>query len=211
MTTESVLAPEPQTAADDASYRAARRRSDLIRATIDDPEAPGRDRLRVLTGDRPTGRLHVGHYLASLRDRVALQDQDVEKMSKSRGNTIELGHSADETARRVRRARTDGERRITYEPERRPEVASLLTIAASLRGDEPGVLADAIGDSGAARLKQVVTEAINETLAGHRARRAELAADPTHLASVLHEGNQRANEVAERTLATVRTVMGMAY
>lgn len=29
---------------------------------------------RVLTGDRPTGKLHLGHYVGSLRNRVALQD-----------------------------------------------------------------------------------------------------------------------------------------
>ena len=28
----------------------------------------------ILTGDRPTGRLHVGHYVGSLRRRVELQD-----------------------------------------------------------------------------------------------------------------------------------------
>ena len=28
----------------------------------------------ILTGDRPTGRLHVGHYAGSLRRRVELQD-----------------------------------------------------------------------------------------------------------------------------------------
>lgn len=30
---------------------------------------------RILTGDRPTGRLHLGHYVGSLKNRVALQDK----------------------------------------------------------------------------------------------------------------------------------------
>jgi tryptophanyl-tRNA synthetase len=30
---------------------------------------------RLLTGDRPTGRLHLGHYVGTLRNRVALQDE----------------------------------------------------------------------------------------------------------------------------------------
>lgn len=30
---------------------------------------------RILTGDRPTGRLHLGHYVGSLKSRVALQDE----------------------------------------------------------------------------------------------------------------------------------------
>ena len=35
----------------------------------------------ILTGDRPTGRLHIGHYVGSLRRRVELQNAgDYDKM-----------------------------------------------------------------------------------------------------------------------------------
>ena len=35
----------------------------------------------ILTGDRPTGRLHIGHYVGSLKRRVDLQDAgDYSKM-----------------------------------------------------------------------------------------------------------------------------------
>ena len=35
----------------------------------------------ILTGDRPTGKLHLGHYIGSLRRRVLLQDAgDYERM-----------------------------------------------------------------------------------------------------------------------------------
>ena len=35
----------------------------------------------VLTGDRPTGRLHIGHYVGSLRQRLILQeDSSIDKM-----------------------------------------------------------------------------------------------------------------------------------
>ena len=33
------------------------------------------EKKRILTGDRPTGKLHLGHYVGSLQNRVALQDQ----------------------------------------------------------------------------------------------------------------------------------------
>jgi tryptophanyl-tRNA synthetase len=132
-------------------------------------------------------------------------------MSKSKGNVINLRDTSDETAARIRAAKTDAERHITFEPERRPEVANLLAIAALFRGESPSELAEEIGDGGARRLKEVVTEAVNEGLAGHRAGRAELSREPGHVTAVLHAGNARANEVANRTLATVRAVMGMAY
>ncbi len=32
------------------------------------------NRQRILTGDRPTGKLHLGHYIGSLRNRVRLQE-----------------------------------------------------------------------------------------------------------------------------------------
>ena len=31
----------------------------------------------ILTGDRPTGRLHLGHYFGTLKGRVALQDMGI--------------------------------------------------------------------------------------------------------------------------------------
>lgn len=33
------------------------------------------EKRRILTGDRPTGKLHLGHYLGSLQNRVKLQDK----------------------------------------------------------------------------------------------------------------------------------------
>ncbi|CCB91767.1 tryptophanyl-tRNA synthetase [Waddlia chondrophila 2032/99] len=33
------------------------------------------EKKRILTGDRPTGKLHLGHYVGSLKNRVALQDK----------------------------------------------------------------------------------------------------------------------------------------
>jgi tryptophanyl-tRNA synthetase len=32
------------------------------------------DKKRILTGDRPTGKMHLGHYVGSLKNRVKLQD-----------------------------------------------------------------------------------------------------------------------------------------
>ena len=33
----------------------------------------GKEKI-ILTGDRPTGRLHIGHYVGSLKRRVELQN-----------------------------------------------------------------------------------------------------------------------------------------
>ncbi|MDO5721574.1 MAG: tryptophan--tRNA ligase [Actinomycetaceae bacterium] len=136
---------------------------------------------------------------------------DGQKMSKSRGNTIELCMSADETAKRIRKAKTDADRVITYDPINRPEVSNLLLIASEASGDSPQQIAESIGDGGGGMLKARVTEALNDMLAPLRARRAELEADPGYLWSVLDRGNERANEVADATLSEVKQAMGMLY
>lgn len=34
-----------------------------------------KEQLNILTGDRPTGKLHIGHFVGSLRERVKIQDK----------------------------------------------------------------------------------------------------------------------------------------
>ena len=133
------------------------------------------------------------------------------KMSKSRGNAIALRASADETARLIRGAKTDAQRRISYDPASRPEVSSLVLLAALCTGRDPESVAEEIGDGGAAALKATVTEAVNERFAPLRARRAELAADPGYARQVLRDGSARARTVAVATLEEVRGAMGMRY
>ncbi|MFC1400932.1 MULTISPECIES: tryptophan--tRNA ligase [Streptacidiphilus] len=145
---------------------------------------------------------------ALLSQAPLLLGTDGAKMSKSRGNSIALSASADETARLIRGARTDAERRISYDPESRPEVSSLLLLAGLCLERDPHELAEQIGDAGSAALKRLVTTAVNDYFAAARARRAELAQDLGHVRRILHQGNARANAIADETLAQVRAAMG---
>src|SRR4051812_42753156 len=133
------------------------------------------------------------------------------KMGKSAGNAIALRATADETAALVRRARTDAERRIEYDPVRRPEVSNLVLLAALCRGEAPEAIAAEAGDRGASALKAIVTEAVNERLAPIRSRRDELVRDRAFLRAVLRDGNERARAIAADTPATVRALMHTDY
>ncbi|HIR90297.1 MAG TPA: tryptophan--tRNA ligase [Candidatus Limicola stercorigallinarum] len=55
------------------SYETAVKRSNQIHADL--AEHP--ENYVMLTGDRPTGRLHLGHYFGTLKGRVELQNQGV--------------------------------------------------------------------------------------------------------------------------------------
>ena len=76
---------------------------------------------------------------ALLSDAPLLLGTDGGKMSKSRGNAIELRATADETAALIRGAKTDSIRRISYDPASRPEVSSLVLLAALCLGPRPGL------------------------------------------------------------------------
>ena len=166
--------------------------------------------------DRRFGRAHKDQPVfrrpdALLSKAPYILGTDGQKMSKSRGNTVELAMTADETASMLKRAKTDSDRNITYDPVNRPEVSNLLLLASLATGEDPRVIADQIGDGGGGALKQVVTEALNDHLAPIRKRRAELEKDPQYLEAVLAAGNERANVEANRTLLEVREAMDMIY
>lgn len=148
---------------------------------------------------------------AMLTTTPELPGLDGRKMSKSYGNAISLGMTADETAAVIRKTQTDSERRITFDPAARPGVSALLTTAALCEGGEPEAIAEEVGDAGSGALKARTTEAVNDFLARHRARRRDLEADPEAVRTVLADGNDRANAIAEATLAEVREAMGMRY
>ena len=136
---------------------------------------------------------------------------DGQKMSKSRGNVIPLGATADETVRLIRKAPTDSRREITYDPVGRPQVAALLDVFAAVTDRPAFELADSIGAAGAGALKTALADAVNDLLSGLRARRRELADDVGYLDTVLDDGNARANQVADRTLREVHQAMGIGF
>ena len=136
---------------------------------------------------------------------------DGRKMSKSYGNAISLSMTAEETAKLIKKSKTDSERNITFDPEGRPGVSALLTTAGICSGRDPTEIADEIGMGGAGQLKRYTTEVVNEYFAPIRERREKLAGDLDYVKDVLHDGNRRANEIAHQTLNEVREAMGMVY
>ncbi|QEU97929.1 tryptophan--tRNA ligase [Streptomyces kanamyceticus] len=178
----------------------------------------GQDQLPHLEVTRTVARRFNDRYGqvfpqpdALLSSAPLLLGTDGTKMSKSRGNALTLAATADETAALIKGAKTDADRRITYEPDRRPEVSSLVLLAALCQGRDPVQVAAEIGDGGGAALKRTVTEAVNDHLAPLRARRTELAKDRARIRKVLRAGNEKAGAIAEETLDEVRSAMGTSY
>ena len=148
---------------------------------------------------------------ALLSDTPLLPGLDGRKMSKSYGNAINISMTADETAKRIKKSQTDSERMITFDPENRPGVSGLLSTAAICTGRSEVEIAEEIGMGGSGQLKKYVTETVNSYFEPIRERRHRFEDDLDYVKDVLAEGNRRANEIAEATLAEVAEAMGMVY
>lgn len=132
---------------------------------------------------------------------------DGKKMGKSARNAVFIKDDEATTAAVLKKAVTDSDPHIAYDPVNRPTVANLLLLAALAAGTTPVAVADEIGGGGSARLKAYVTEAVNEHFKPIRARRAEMAADPSVIGDILDRGNELAREAGRKTMAEVHALM----
>lgn len=178
----------------------------------------GKDQLPHIEQTRQIARRFNERYAPVFPEPVGLLTESVEipgldgrKMSKSYGNAISLSATEEETAKLIKKSKTDSERNITFDPDNRPGVSALLTTAALTSGRSEVDIAAEIGEAGSGALKAFVTESVNGYLAPIRERRRELERDLSYIEDVLHEGNKLANDVAQTTLNEVREAMGMVY
>lgn len=136
------------------------------------------------------------------------------KMSKSLGNTINLGASADEITAAVKKVYTDplhlrvqdpghleGNVAFIYLDAFDPEKAALEEMKAHyVRGG--------LGDSIVKKRLEVV---LQEMLAPIRARREEFAKDKGQVMQILKAGTAKAREVAAKTADEVKAALGLSY
>ncbi len=132
-----------------------------------------------------------------------------QKMSKSRNNAIMLSATEDETANLIKKAKTDADRLIEYDLQKRPEIANLLLIASLCLGRAPEEIAREIGNGGAGALKKMLTESINEYLRPMRKKRLELESNMDYIRQLIKNGVQKARQIGSETLEEVREVMNM--
>ena len=98
------------------------------------------DKKRILTGDRPTGRLHIGHYFGSLRNRVKLQDEydtyiliaDVQALTDNFNNPEKVRKNVREVLIDYLSVGIDPEKSTIYLQSMVPETAELTVFYSNL-------------------------------------------------------------------------------
>lgn len=95
----------------------------------------------MLTGDRPTGRLHIGHYFGSLKNRVKMQDEvdecyilvaDVQALTDNFNNPEKVRKNVREVVMDYLSVGIDPEKATIYLQSMIPEVAELTVFYSNL-------------------------------------------------------------------------------
>ena len=98
------------------------------------------DKKIILTGDRPTGKLHIGHYFGSLQNRVKLQDEyeqyiliaDVQALTDNFNNPDKVRNSIRELVLDYLACGIDPNKSTIYIQSMIPEVAELTVFFSNL-------------------------------------------------------------------------------
>lgn len=100
------------------------------------------DKKRILTGDRPTGRLHIGHYFGSLKTRVEMQNAglydpyiliaDVQALTDNFHNPEKVRNNVRQVAMDYLACGIDPQKSTIYIQSMIPEVAELTVFYSNL-------------------------------------------------------------------------------
>ena len=132
------------------------------------------------------------------------------KMSKS-GDPKGLVNIMDESSvivKKIKSAVTDTDAAIRFDREAKPGVSNLLGIHSAISGQSIDQLVAHFDGKGYGDLKGEVAEVVLSAVEPIRDRANELLADPAELDRLLAKGAAKANELAEKTLATVYERVG---
>ena len=133
------------------------------------------------------------------------------KMSKSdpnEGSRITLLDPPELITKKIKRAKTDPQMGLEFGNPDRPETDNLLGLYAILSGKGREAVAKECAEMGWGRFKPLLAEAAVEAIQPIQERYSELISDRTELDRVLADGKERANAVAEATVARVRDSLG---
>lgn len=151
-------------------------------------------------------------YFGKVGSRVMSLQEPTRKMSKSDPEDcyIALLDPPEVIRRKVKRAVTDSDALIRYDPAEKPGVSNLLSIIAALTSQMPQQIADELQGQGYGALKERVSDCIIETLLPIQKEHKRLMADKAYLQAVLDQNAQAAANLARRTMEKVRRKVGLA-
>ena len=148
-------------------------------------------------------------FVPKMGARVMSLGQPENKMSKSEPDgCVFLMDKPEDIMRKFKRAVTDCETAVRYDPENKPGISNLLTIYCAATGKTMDEAEADFEGRGYGIFKPAVGEAVVELLRPIQAEATRLMADKAYLESVYTQGAQRAQALANRTLRKVYKKVG---
>ena len=150
-------------------------------------------------------------YISKTSARIMSLSDPTRKMSKSdaEDSYIAVLDTPDVIRRKFRRAVTDSETEIRYDPENKPGVSNLLSIIAALDGITPEEEAVKMQGLQYGALKEAASESVIAVLAPIQERYQQLMGDKEYIQNTLKTGAERAHYLALKTLRKVYKKLGL--
>lgn len=150
-------------------------------------------------------------YIPKATARIMSLAEPTRKMSKSdpEDTFIAVLDKPEDIRRKLKRAVTDSDGEIRYDPENKPGVSNLLTILSVLKKESMEDTVSSLSGLGYGALKEAVSEAVIAELTPIQERYNAIIADKDGLNAMLGRNAERAAYLAQKTLRKVYKKVGL--
>ena len=150
-------------------------------------------------------------FISKATAKIMSLAEPTKKMSKSdpEDTFIAVLDKPEDIRRKLKRAVTDSDGEIRFDPENKPGVSNLLTILSVLKNETMEETVASLQGLGYGALKEAVTEAVIAELTPIQAKYNEIIADKDGLAAILKTNAERAHYLAQKTLRKVYKKVGL--
>ena len=158
----------------------------------------------------PTFTVPQGLY-PKLGAKICDLQDPLKKMSKSAENpngSVFISDDRDTVIRKFKRAVTDSEACVKYDPENKPGVSNLITIYTCFTGNSIEQTEAEFAGRGYGEFKLAVGEVVADKLAPVQSEQQRILNDRAYLDGVLANGAERAYKLARKTISKVYKKIG---
>lgn len=151
---------------------------------------------------------HIMKASAKIND---LQDPTA-KMSKSAASNagvIDILDNADVNIKKIKSAVTDTGKEVKFDEKAKPGISNLLTIHSAFSGRSISELEEEFAGKGYGDFKGAVAEVVTSYFAPVKTKAEELLKDEGALIDILHQGGEKARNVANMTLKSAYEALGL--
>ncbi|MBQ6715535.1 MAG: tryptophan--tRNA ligase, partial [Clostridia bacterium] len=151
-------------------------------------------------------------YIPKVGARVMSLQEPTRKMSKSdpEDTYIAILDKPEIIRKKMRRAVTDSDNMVRFDPENHAGISNLMSIMSALTGKTMDEITNEYDGRGYGVFKDAVADAVISVLEPIQKEYDRISADKAYLESVMVDGRERAQSIAYRTMLKVRKKVGLA-